>query len=532
MVPLSGTLTLTAGRMVAATTADLRSEVFRNDIIVIVGPSTAAPPNAASSSSSAAAAPAPKQTWSARCFRVHSGAIRGSLKLLLARARKDAQEKAAAVAAARRAAGIDSQQDDDDDDGDEGGDDVDEDEDGGDEDDVDGEEDDDGGDEEGAPGSGDAAATGSSGALMSQPPGAAAAAAAGAAPSSVISNSSAAAAAPRKCGRPPGSGKAARLAALAAQAVADGNVEAAAAVEMERRQWESDRATASVLAEHGILTVSVGNAVMNSGGHFSAGDTAPHVLRSTALGYAQPFTATALPLDRPWDGPSGSGYRAFKFGLTADLRVLWRETVAPGSLAKLAAYASGTSAAAAASTSTAPDGGDAAAAASEGGAGAGVAGGSGGAAASAAAAAASLITPHQTPFGSSDALFNVLASHAAFGGSGGVPLPSGGGGGGFSSSRSFPVDHRELRTELAKLGLDRVCPMEPGTLAAGPGGLPTAAGAKAGRATKRRRPDRRAFEIQSNLHVFEGPHGNEAVALAVKKARLEVLRDDYEARKH
>jgi hypothetical protein len=270
---------------------------------------------------------------------------------------------------------------------------------------------------------------------------------------------------------------------------------------------------------------------MNSGGHFSAGDTAPHVLRSTALGYAQPFTATALPLDRPWDGPSGSGYRAFKFGLTADMRVLWRETVAPGSLAKLAAYASGTSAAAAASTSTAAaaDGGDDSAADGGSGAGAG-----GGAAASAAAAAASLITPHQTPFGSADALFNVLSSHAAFGGSGGVPLPSAGGGGGFasSSSRSFPVDHRELRTELAKLGLDRVCPMEPGTLAAGPGGLPTAAGAKAGRATKRRRPDRRAFEIQSNLHVFEGPHGNEAVALAVKKARLEVLRDDYEARKH
>jgi hypothetical protein len=375
MVPLSGSLTLKAGSMVATTTSDLRSEVFRNDIVIIVGP-TAAPAAAAaaaaatsssssSSSSSAAAAAPPKQAWSARCFRVHSGAIRGSLKLLLARARKEAAETAAAAAAARRAAGGDSQQDDED--GDEFEDDEDGDED---EEDAEGEEEDD--DEEEAPAStsGAAASTSSSGALMSQPP--------GGTMSSSLSSGSSAAAPSRKRGRPPGSGKAARLAALAAQAVADGNVEAAAAVEMERRQWESDRAAASVLAEHGILTVSVGNAVMNSGGHFSAGDTAPHVLRSTALGYAQPFTATALPLDRPWDGSSGSGYRAFKFGLTADMRVLWRETVAPGSLAKLAAYASGTSAAAAASTSTAAaaDGGDDSAA--DGGSGAGAGGGGGG----------------------------------------------------------------------------------------------------------------------------------------------------------
>ena len=97
-------------------------------------------------------------------------------------------------------------------------------------------------------------------------------------------------------------------------------------------------------------------------------------------------------------------------------------------------------------------------------------------------------------------------------------------------SRSFPVDHRELRSELTKLGLDRVCPMEPGTLAAAGPAVPTLHNAARVGKGKRRRSDKRSFTIQSNLHVFDSG-ADSAVAMAVKRARLEVLRNEYESKK-
>lgn len=76
----------------------------------------------------------------------------------------------------------------------------------------------------------------------------------------------------------------------------------------------------------GVDTVSIGNSVVKTGGAYSAGDTAPHELRATRT-YVSVFTATELPLDRPWDGPTASGLTAFRVGAAGDLRALWRQSV-------------------------------------------------------------------------------------------------------------------------------------------------------------------------------------------------------------
>ena len=583
LVPLSGTLTLTAGSPLAVTSADLRSEIFRNDVIIIVGPSgsvgasgSGSDASSNSSGSNGASSSEPSGPPVAKSFRVHSGALRGNLKTLLARVRKEALERELREEEKRRIAaeaGFDSYSNDDEKSNDDNaagegtlsasnqsastgntsaaagasnsGNDRDKDDYLSDISDDEGEDDAEGFDDEGTSSSA-AAAT----APSSSSNGTSAASAGGQPPpvkrgrgrppkSSILNpqqvQPQAASAGQSGPGRPSADAAKKQKDNKPTDREKDASAAAAAAAAL------FDRANASVLAEHGILTVSVGNAVMNSGGHFSASDTAPHVLRSTALGYAHAFSATSLPLDRPWDGPSGSGFRAFKYGLSGDLRVLWHETVVPGALAKLAAHAhGGASATAAASSSSSAAGGK------------GEEDGTDGQqqqqqqtqAASAAAAAASLITPDQTSFGGPDALLNILASHIAFGGSGGGGGPpaaggagaggagaagSGGGGGGGLHSRSFPVDHRELRAEMAKLGLDRISPMEPGTLTSGPAVPTVSIGGKNAKG-KRRRPDKRAFSFQSNLHVFEAGE-NSAVALSLKRARLEVLREEYESKK-
>jgi hypothetical protein len=221
----------------------------------------------------------------------------------------------------------------------------------------------------------------------------------------------------------------------------------------------------SVYAEIGVGTVSVGNGVMNTGGHYSVADTAPHTLKSSSMGYLHCFTASSLPIDQPWPGPSKSGLKAFKVGTTGDLRLLWREIVTHGTLKAVAA----TSAYAASGSSAH---------------GAGI-----------------------TGLAAAEALVTALGGTSAFKG-----------------SKPFPSTHRELRAEMAKFGLDLACPMEPGTLnpliqvpAPGQGKATNK------RVVKQRRPDKRSFSsLLSNSHL----QGTQ-IEHALKVARLEILKEQY-----
>jgi hypothetical protein len=75
----------------------------------------------------------------------------------------------------------------------------------------------------------------------------------------------------------------------------------------------------------GVAKASRGNDVENTGGQFSVSDTAPHRLyERDGAAYLLPFTATLVPLDRPWDGPTCVNAKAWRYGAGADVRGLWR----------------------------------------------------------------------------------------------------------------------------------------------------------------------------------------------------------------
>ena len=87
------------------------------------------------------------------------------------------------------------------------------------------------------------------------------------------------------------------------------------------------------------------------------------------------------------------------------------------------------------------------------------------------------------------------------------------------------MDHRELRAEMAKLGLDRVSPMEEGTLAVnGPVAPKSRAGLRVGMDGKQRRPDKRSFTVKTNTHIA-GTETDKVVRLA----RMQDLQDRYNA---
>ena len=296
----------------------------------------------------------------------------------------------------------------------------------------------------------------------------------------------------------------------------------------------SKRSTAMTAA--GIAAVSVANGTVSTGGHFTAADTAPHVLRRTAADYTYPFGPDVLPLDRPWPGRSCSGVFAFKFGATGDIRVLWREVVSHSTLRSIAGAAVHTGAVAVGGGgSDAEDSGGSAVAKSDprshappalfvtlAGASARAPGGGDagvrrvGALAAAAAAAAARGRPGAAARGGSAAAAAASASAAS-------SISA--------SSTTFPADHRALRIEMAKFGLDRAAPMADGTLTTGLfGPRPAQAGAQRGRggAAQRgpRRPTSRSFVVASNAHVA----GTE-IELAVKRARLEILKEQWAAAK-
>ena len=241
-------------------------------------------------------------------------------------------------------------------------------------------------------------------------------------------------------------------------------------------------ARVSTASEAGIYAVSVGNAVMNTGGHFSAADTAPHVLRSTAVGYALPFNSREIPLDRPWEGESVSGCALFKWGMSTDLRVMWREVITHGALKTVAAAQTHQHAQAA----------------------------------SAAAPAAAMLM-HSSSASATDAaggnssFSEVAPVYAALSSSSSI-----------AHARPFPADHHELRSEMTKVGLHRVSLMEEGTIVRASTAPPPSAAALAAakRSQRRRRPDKRSFTVHTNAHI-----AGTAMEGAVKKARLAILKE-------
>ena len=267
-----------------------------------------------------------------------------------------------------------------------------------------------------------------------------------------------------------------------------------------------------------MFAVSVGNGLLNTGGHFSAADTAPHVLRSTAQGYALPFTGKSLPLDRPYDGAEVlTGCFAYRFGAATDLRVLWREVTAPGALKAVVALSAppslgmgGAVAAAARLAASAVSGGgrggEPAAAASirpSGGLGPALNGPSGTDVFRGGSGAAPSAVSSREP---APPVYAAFASAASF-----------------LHAASFPSSHAELRAEMAKVGLDRSSPMEEGTLKGAAPPPPSAAAlAAAKRSSRRRRPDQRSFTVHTNTHI-----AGTAVEAAVKRARLAILKEQW-----
>lgn len=83
-------------------------------------------------------------------------------------------------------------------------------------------------------------------------------------------------------------------------------------------------AAKSTLQRVGIGRVSAAG-MSRTGRDFSAADMTPHLLTAKDAGYAVAFTATQLPLNRPWDGPRAlHGATAYRIGMTGQLRMLWR----------------------------------------------------------------------------------------------------------------------------------------------------------------------------------------------------------------
>lgn len=210
----------------------------------------------------------------------------------------------------------------------------------------------------------------------------------------------------------------------------------------------------------GVYRASIANAVTATGGMYSAGDTAPHVLRQPQT-YAHPLTSTQIVLDRPWPGSSGTGLLAYRLGAPGDLRVLWREVVTHGQVQ--------------------------------------VSQGAGTAAAAAAAGTVAVVEGESL-------------------GEGATLLHSLGGMKAFKSLPAFPSSHREVRAEMAKVGM--ITKMLPGTLDVAVGVFNTA-----GKRGKRVRTlDRRVLNLTTASHLTG------ATLEAVKEAQKEVVRKQLMAK--
>lgn len=173
--------------------------------------------------------------------------------------------------------------------------------------------------------------------------------------------------------------------------------------------------------------VSIGNSVKMTGGHYSAADTAPHMLPSHRS-YVHAFTATSLPLDNVWTGESGT-YTAFRIGCSGDVRLLWRALTVPNLASAVliqdhqvdSVQATGTSTAANGNTSGANDG--------------------------VAQSKPEAVAPSDMSE-SSSGLMTTLSGLLAL-----EKLPS------------FPSSHTQLRAAMQKVGMNTL--MAPGTLEAG-----------------------------------------------------------------
>lgn len=259
---------------------------------------------------------------------------------------------------------------------------------------------------------------------------------------------------------------------------------------------------------NGIYVVSVGNDVKRTGGAFSVADTAPHRLPSTAGGYAHPFTASELPLDRPWEGPDVAGVVAFRLGCSADARTLWRLIACHDSLAIAAATGSLVEEVALAAQGMAGDQGDAA-------------GGAGGSMRPLAS-----ITPAATAAGGAGAASSSSSSPASASATTtastaqGV-LPRLGGVSALRHLPDFPVSHRELRDRMREARLPETR-MVDGTIAereSTPSAIAEAS-RRAMRAARVRRPHSSRFRMALPEYL------NAEVGASVKMAAaLNTLRD-------
>lgn len=216
----------------------------------------------------------------------------------------------------------------------------------------------------------------------------------------------------------------------------------------------------------GIGNVSVANDVRGTGGHFSAADSAPHMLRAKALGYAEAFSSSQLPLDRPWDGPRVRGATAYRVGTSGDLRVLWRQVCRRESVKAMCSTAASVAAASGVAW-TAP--------------------------------AASGPRSLTAAIGS---VVGALGGEAAF-----------------RDAPEFPPDHRLLRDALRRAGLADLNPVDARALTDSEtvGGMRESSRAST-RAKGRRVPNSRAFVVKGNTHL--DPEQRRAMVLA----RLQVLK--------
>jgi hypothetical protein len=233
------------------------------------------------------------------------------------------------------------------------------------------------------------------------------------------------------------------------------------------------KATARLtLQRAGIGCVSVANDVTRFGGHFSVADTAPHMLRSSSAGYAVAFTPTQLPLDRPWDGLRAlEGVAAYRFGATADVRVLWREVGTGTVVREMVSAAAATSAVASAGHAAAFSAGGGSSAAAQG---------------------------LQTSTAGVDAVLTALGGVVAF-----------------RDKPPFPLNQQALYNVLEKAGLGALGPTVPGSS----GSANSGTGPKDRQGKKPRRLSKKAFIMQSNQHVK-----GTAIETALKIARIEVLK--------
>jgi hypothetical protein len=316
-----------------------------------------------------------------------------------------------------------------------------------------------------------------------------------------------------------GSGKSVRFADSAASSSSSSSSSSADAAAQPHQHSSSSRSLSvsqqiqlgigTLYPETGIYTVSVANDVKRTGGAFSVADTAPHRLPSTSGGYVFPFTATQIPLDRPYEGQDKTGIVAYKWGASLDVRTLWRLMAAQTASDVSAATGVTVNPALEAAASAAGQPGaqvslaDSLTAA----AGAGAADGAGGANAAA---------------GSDGAGGAVTSAGRAIGiiGSEGI-LPRLGGMTALRHLRPFPSSHLELRGEMKKAGLGETL-LEPGT------NLTEGVIVKS---LQERREEQRRSRIRkphkANLQLNLGSLDNTAVGAAAKSAMIEIAIERY-----